>query len=58
MARFLRERRDRYIAEAVLKGRMEEETEDDLWKGSLWVPGPVTGTRIHTDTQRHACTHA
>lgn len=55
MARFLRERRDRYTGEAVLKGRREKET--NLWEGSLLAPGPVTCTHIRAHRDMHTLMH-
>lgn len=59
VARFLRERRDRYIIEAVLKGRREKETEMTYGKEVYRHQGLLHAlTHIHTNAQRHACTHA
>lgn len=53
----LKEKRDRYTVDTVLKGRTEEETEDNLWEGSLWGPGPVTYTHIWTHRDMHVLMH-
>lgn len=55
--RFLGKGRDRYPVEAVLKGRREKETEDDLWRRKSM------GTRacyMHSHTYGHTerCMHS